>query len=88
MSRLEQIKNEVLKDFGYKSIDQALYEQCDLSNQIAKKYAEECIKASLEKASENVKMKSKDNISELSMMDDWSELDKESIINPENIVLL
>ncbi len=58
------------------------------AKQIAIEYAREVAIASLEKASVEVKMKIKKNIDELSMMDDWSEIDRESITNPDNIVIL
>lgn len=56
--------------------------------ELARIYAKECCQATLEKASENVKIKLKDNLNELSMMDDWNEIDKKSIANPDNIVIL
>lgn len=91
MSRLEEIKNEVAKSKNLTSWNEMEYKGYIWDSDVkavCEKYAKECIKASLSKASENVRMKTKDNVYELSMMDDWSELDKESITNPENIVLL
>lgn len=91
MSRLEEIKNEVAKSKNFKSWNEMDYKgyiwDSDVES-VAKQYAKECVKVSLLKASENAKMKTKDNIHELSMMDDWSELDKESITNTDNIVLI
>lgn len=43
-------------------------------------------KQALQNASDNVKTKLKDNVHELSMNDDWSEIDKESITNENNII--
>lgn len=93
MSRLEEIKNEYAKEFDYGDWISFINDQPSWGieghmNDVCKRYAKECSQASLKKASENVKMKTKDNVHELSMMDDWSELDKESITNESNIVLL
>lgn len=40
----------------------------------------------LKRASENISMKFKDNYRELDMNDDWTEPDKQSILNEENKV--
>lgn len=91
MNRLEQIKDEVARSKGLGSWSELDYKGYIWDSDIeavCEKYAKECIKASLEKASQNVKMKLKQNIYDLSMMDDWSEIDKDSITNSENIVLL
>lgn len=55
--------------------------------EFAKIYAKEVAEKSLEEASRTVSYKLKDNIHDLSMMDDWNEIDKESITNPKNIIL-
>ena len=39
------------------------------------------LKEALKQASENFKMKQRDNVHELDMNDDWMEVDKESILN-------
>lgn len=44
-------------------------------------FAQYHVKAALKSASENYKMKIKDNVHELHMNDDWMEVDKESILN-------
>lgn len=69
MSILEEIYNE---------------RECNKKSEILeamKRYAEECVKASLEKASESVK------INRLGKTYDV-EVNKESITNPKNIVLI
>jgi len=87
MSRLEEIKEEYLKQLGYrnyyhlvdniKSGISPIEKLILLEDDISEKYAEECTKASLEKASENAKF---DIMNE--------DVDKESITNLENIILL
>lgn len=43
-------------------------------------------KKALERASTNVMMKLKENHRELDLMDEWMEIDKESITNENNII--
>lgn len=45
-------------------------------------YATECIKSSLDKSSENA------NITTVNSIHKWQGVDKESITNPQNIILL
>lgn len=90
MSRLEDIKDEVVREFGYKDfityeklmIDSYDFDNTIIIEKIAKSYAVECIKVSLEKASENL----------VFFIDDTYKVEandlKESITNPENIILL
>lgn len=93
MSRLEEIKDEY--SIGNTGINWTEFEVKTISNsktygeavskielhldQISKLYATECIKASLEKASENACIEPK------GMM---TRVDKESITNESNIILL
>ena len=93
MSRLEELKAEKSKELGYYNWQHLLwangiFDVEKYNNEVTMEYAKECSQASLEKASENVKMKMKKNIEDLSMMDDWSEIDRESITNPDNIILV
>ena len=43
-------------------------------------FAQMHVKAALKSASENYKMKIRDNVHELDMNDDWMEVDKDSIL--------
>ena len=97
MKTLEEIKNEVAKEIGYENYNEyikELYKNADfyfverinkLNNEIAKRYAKEVAIASLEKASENAKLKtfSTKNLTDFSK----KMVDKSSITNEENIVL-
>ena len=97
MKILEEIKNEVAKEIGYENYNEyikELYKNADfyfverinkLNNEIAKRYAKEVAIASLEKASENAKLKtfSTKNLTDFSK----KMVDKSSITNEENIVL-
>lgn len=81
MNRLEEIQNELAVSKGFKSFndmdsDADLPEMDSIYNESAVRYAEECVKASLEKASE---------VAECEY--DYF-VDKKSITNPENIILL
>lgn len=88
MSRLEEIKNEVVKEFGYKDfityerlmIDSYDFDDTIIIEKIAKSYAKECVKVSLEKASEELT----NHLYELGQI--FTE--QQVIIYPENIVLL
>lgn len=80
MSRLKQIQEQYAKEKGYSEFFilycDSNYEQTQkYTKEITELYATECVKASLEKASENVIIY-------------WSFVDKESITNHDNIVLL
>lgn len=97
MKRLEQIIEEYAKTRGYESWDRlnddCLYDR-DL-DAIATIYAREVAQASLEKAAENAKMKyynghdQVDKVVKLVMIGaDNVNIDKESIINEQNITLL
>ena len=96
MRTLEEIKNEVAIEYSYESYDdfKSLTRKIDTDiifvmdgffNKVAKRYAEEVVIASLEKASENAKTK---HFSTKNMID-FSKIvvDKYSITNVENIVL-
>lgn len=86
---LLDIKNTYAQELGYKSWSEIMFFNNRNPIAVENHMNEICIiaqKAALEKATENVTMKMKDNISELSMMDDWSEIDRKSITNPENLI--
>ena len=96
MKTLEEIKNEVAIEYSYESYDdfKNLTRKIDTDivfvmdgffNKVAKRYAKEVAIASLEKASENVKLKtfSTKNLTDFSK----KMVDKSSITNEENIVL-
>ena len=97
MKTLEEIKNEVAIEIGYENYNEyikELYKNADfyfverinkLNNEIAKRYAKEVAIASLEKASENAKLKT---FSTKNLIDFSKKMvDKNSITNEENIVL-
>ena len=46
------------------------------------------VEAALKQASENFKMKIKENVQELHMNDDWMEVDKNSILNSYSLDLI
>ena len=94
MKTLEEIKNEVAIEYSYESYDdfKNLIRKSDTDiifvmdgffNKVAKRYAEEVVIASLEKASENAKIKY--TLDE--ELNKYYLIDKLSIINEENIVL-
>ena len=96
MKTLEEIKNEVAIEYSYESYDdfKNLTRKIDTDivfimdgffNKVAKRYAKEVAIASLEKASENAKLKtfSTKNLTDFSK----KMVDKSSITNEENIVL-
>ena len=96
MKTLEEIKNEVAIEYSYESYDdfKNLTRKIDTDivfimdgffNKVAKRYAKEVAFASLEKASENAKLKtfSTKNLTDFSK----KMVDKNSITNKENIVL-
>ena len=96
MKTLEEIKNEVSIEYSYESYDdfKNLTRKIDTDivfvmdgffNKVAKRYAKEVAIASLEKASENAKLKtfSTKNLTDFSK----KMVDKSSITNEENIVL-
>lgn len=75
---LEQIKNEVAKEHGFNNL---LWNEKEnqFINEVAKRYATACVKASQEKIYGNVRYLSGLNV---------PAVDKQSIVNPDNIVLL
>ncbi|MDV4026526.1 hypothetical protein CMT52_19550 [Elizabethkingia anophelis] len=80
MKRLEEIKNEVAKEFGYTDFYNSTF--CGKTNvkicdEIAKRYAREVAQASLEKAAEVVSRNYNDSYE-----------CKQDILNPKNISLL
>ena len=92
MKTLEEIKNEIAIERGYDSWNElAFYNNRNIvyielvMNDVAKRYAKEVAIASLEKASENAKLKtfSTKNLTDFSK----KMVDKSSITNEENIVL-
>ena len=96
MKTLEEIKNEVAIEYSYESYDdfKNLTRKIDTDivfvmdgffNKVAKRYAKEVAIASLEKASENAKLKT---FSTKNLIDFSKKMvDKNSITNEENIVL-
>ena len=96
MKTLEEIKNEVSIEYSYESYDDfknltrkintdIVFIMDEFFNKVAKRYAKEVAIASLEKASENAKLKtfSTKNLTDFSK----KMVDKSSITNEENIVL-
>ena len=92
MKTLEEIKNEVAIERAYDSWSElAFWNNRNIvyielvMNDVAKRYAKEVAIASLEKASENAKLKtfSTKNLTDFSK----KMVDKNSITNEENIVL-
>ena len=92
MKTLEEIKNEIAIERAYDSWNELAF--CNNRNivyielimdEVAKRYAKEVAIASLEKASENAKLKtfSTKNLTDFSK----KMVDKSSITNEENIVL-
>ena len=96
MKTLEEIKNEVAKEYSYESYDDfknltrkidtdIVFVMDEFFNKVAKRYAKEVAIASLEKASENAKLKT---FSTKNLIDFSKKMvDKSSITNEENIVL-
>ncbi|WP_347217905.1 hypothetical protein [Chryseobacterium sp.] len=90
MKRLEEIKNEYAKKLEFKDwndlrsffILEDIPRLKDFENEVTYLYAKECCKATLHKASENGK------IITVNAIHKWKGLDKESIKNESNIVLL
>lgn len=86
MKRLEEIKNEVAKEFGYSDFHNSTFcrkTDVKICDEIAKRYAREVAQASLQKASENVAL-----FNEFSEFEFKHWIDKESITNESNIVML
>ena len=96
MKTLEEIKNEVAIEYSYESYDDfknltrkidtdIVFVMDEFFNKVAKRYAKEVSIASLEKASENAKLKT---FSTKNLIDFSKKMvDKSSITNEENIVL-
>ena len=92
MKTLEEIKNEVAIEKAYDSWNEITFFNNRnvvfielLMNEVAKRYAKEVAIASLEKASENAKLKT---FSTKNLIDFSKKMvDKSSITNEENIVL-
>ena len=94
MKTIEEIKNEVAIEYSYESYDdfKNLIRKSDTDiifvmdgffNKVAKRYAEEVVIASLEKASENAKIKY--TLDE--ELNKYYLIDKLSIINENNIMI-
>ena len=96
MKTLEEIKNEVAIEYSYESYDDfknltrkintdIVFIMDEFFNKVTKRYAKEVAIASLEKASENAKLKT---FSTKNLIDFSKKMvDKNSITNEENIVL-
>lgn len=93
MKTLIEIQNEVVKERGFSSFTAfarhpdiaELPHRITIIDEIAKRYATECIKASLEKAAENAKT---DDFFDQRNCETKTWVDKSSITSKENIVLL
>ncbi|MCT3917522.1 hypothetical protein HZQ04_15785 [Elizabethkingia anophelis] len=100
MKTLEQIKDEVAKDFGYESFEKfddksTFYydhKTPKIIDEISKRYAREVAQASLEKAVENSILKLTFRSGKIATNPTWKmpdgeliELQKSSITNPNNI---
>ena len=94
MKTLEEIKNEVAIEYSYESYDDfknltrkintdIVFIMDEFFNKVAKRYAEEVAIASLEKASENAKIKY--TLDE--ELNKYYLIDKLSIINENNIMI-
>ncbi|WP_185260347.1 hypothetical protein [Elizabethkingia anophelis] len=80
MSRLEEIKNEVAKEYDYSDFNSSTYygaTDIRILDEVAKRYAREVAQASLEKAAEVVSRNYNDSYE-----------CKQDILNPKNITLL
>lgn len=87
---LEQIKDEVAEDFftaKWKELD--LYQQGSCFDEIAKRYATACVKASQEKIAKNASAYiSYGGCNYEGEKEPYATIDKESILSPDNIALL
>lgn len=101
MKTKQELKDEYAASLGYGNWSTAikclaLFDATDDSIKAIDKFIDgyqeiccnEVAKASLEKAAENVKMKFKDNVHELHVNDEWTEVSKDSITSSNNIVKL
>jgi len=85
MSRLEEIKNDYAKEFDYNDWTSFINDQPSWGieghmNDVCKRYAEECVKASLEKANEELSKALETN--------DYDYSIEELITDESNIVIL
>lgn len=102
MDRLSEIQNEYARKIGFSDWGDLLKYQLNQKlihrdyNEVSKTYAKECVKASLEKASENARVMTKniDTENELEVLS-WTDsrnikfsVSKQSILNEDNIVLV
>lgn len=102
MTRLDEIKQQYAESEQCKNIEELgaylVFENGGFDrviNIIAEKYAEECIKASLTKASEESKIKYHNGVHKINKLityyqfgADNLQIDKDSIIDSNNIVIL
>lgn len=97
MNRLEEIQDELAILNGYNQLYEISYMPLleTLINESIKKYTLECVKASLEKASETSQMNFHDGHLKTNTLTsyfmtgaDSLKVSEESITNPENIILL
>lgn len=92
MSRLEEIFNKTISKYNENTSDINKFKfsqrEKDIFKGMIRRYATEVAQASLEKASESAK--TQERIDEKSGSYHWVTIvvDKESITNPENIILL
>lgn len=90
MKRLKQIQKELAHLNGYEDFNDIAYKpliSC-LTNEAIKQYVTECCQKTLEEASNNLKMIDLNKNSKIPSINECWVVDKDSITNPDNIVLL
>ena len=80
MDLLKNLNNMITAEEFYKQTTGCVINHIDIKNAMIE-FAKLHVKEALKDASENFKMKIKDDVHELDMNDDWMEVDKDSIIN-------
>ncbi|MCT4034880.1 hypothetical protein HZQ14_15765 [Elizabethkingia anophelis] len=98
MKTLEQIKNEIAIEFGYSDFHNSTFcrkTDVKICDEISKRYAREVAQASLEKAAKNANIKYHDGhnklykaVKHVQIGADNIQIDKESITNESNIILI
>ena len=80
MDLLKNLDNMITASEFYKQTTGCVINHIDIKNAMIE-FAKMHVEAALKDASENFKMKIKENVHELHMNDDWMEVDKNSILN-------
>ena len=80
MDLLKNLDNMITAEEFYKQTTGCVINHIDIKNAMIE-FAKLHVEAALKNASENFKMKIKDDVYELDMNDDWMEVDKNSILN-------